>query len=74
MNPSEVVVSTSVGPDQETGFFGNCAPNCRWGDYAAASPDPTTPGTVWVTNMAIGPFNAGFAQWFTTNGSLSTAQ
>jgi hypothetical protein len=45
-----------------------CTSNlCRWGDYAAASPDPATPltathGRVWLTN-----------QWVANSGSNSAA-
>ena len=49
-----VLVATSSGPD--IGF--DCARGvgvCRWGDYAAATPDPTAPagttGVVWGTSM-----------------------
>ena len=29
---------------------------CRWGDYAAATPDPSTPNRIWqVSQYAVGP-------------------
>ena len=52
----QVVVRTSLGPDIDFG----CPSNgnvCRWGDYAAATPDPEAPttgtstGQVWLTSM-----------------------
>jgi hypothetical protein len=49
-----VLVKSSPGPlsgfdcDAETLF-------CRWGDYAAATPDPSTPNQVWqVSQFAVG--------------------
>jgi hypothetical protein len=46
-----VLVEASTGLD----FDHSCCPN-RWGDYAAATPDPAAPqnaptGQVWLTNM-----------------------
>lgn len=50
-------------------------PNCRWGDYSAATPDPNPPsnrprldrGAVWGTNQYSGVLNpaAGTANWRT---------
>jgi hypothetical protein len=36
---------------------------CRWGDYAAATPDPSTAGRIWQTSeyVAPGPNRYGFA-------------
>ena len=49
-----VLVKSSPGPlsgfdcDAETLF-------CRWGDYAAATPDPSTPNQIWqVSQFAVG--------------------
>ena len=52
---------------------------CRWGDYAAATPDPVlasagaTRGRVWITNQynapAVDPVN--FAYWRTWNASVT---
>jgi hypothetical protein len=46
-----VLVEASLGED----FDHSCTP-CRWGDYAAATPDPAAPqnaatGQVWLTSM-----------------------
>jgi hypothetical protein len=47
--------------------------NCRWGDYAAASPDPVLPagatrGRVWlVSQYASGVNSTATANWRTWN-------
>jgi hypothetical protein len=46
-------------------------PYCRWGDYSAATTDPLDPHTVWGSNQAIGPVNAGKPHWKTRNFALS---
>jgi hypothetical protein len=52
----QVVVRTS--PGQLSGF--DCSQvatrgSCRWGDYAAATPDPTTANRIWnVSQYAVG--------------------
>ncbi len=46
---------------------------CRWGDYAAASPDPTNTTVVWGSNQAVGPAIGGGgppAHWTTQNFAL----
>jgi hypothetical protein len=52
---SPVTVKRSPGFDVDFGCPGASA-ECRWGDYAAATPDPGastvgTSGTVWLTSM-----------------------
>src|SRR5438132_13357356 len=73
MDAGEVVLGTSATFDQETLFQGNCttAP-CRWGDYSAASPDPSNAGVVWGSNQLAGPAFFGFAQRTTQNFAIST--
>lgn len=67
------VVITSAGPLQEF----NCktaGSTCRWGDYAAASPDPASlataaTGVVWGSNQYSrdGRVNPGGVNWLTRN-------
>jgi hypothetical protein len=49
-----VVVKSSPGP--LSGFDCSSATQfCRWGDYAAATPDPATPNQIWqVSQFAVG--------------------
>ena len=65
-------VNVKSSPGNYTGF--DCAGsdnNCRWGDYAAATPDPsppTTAGRVWMTSMfASGGTSTAQANWRTWN-------
>jgi hypothetical protein len=62
-----VNVRTSPGP--YTGF--DCAGGdnlCRWGDYAAATPDPATANRVWLTSQyASGGTSTAQANWRTWN-------
>ena len=71
-----VVVRTSAG---NYGGF-DCAGadnNCRWGDYAAASPDPVAPtsatkGQIWATSMyASGVNNTLQSNWLTWNFTVT---
>jgi hypothetical protein len=74
MDPGETLLASSVDSTQD--FSCNPPPmrSCRWGDYAAASPDPAAPGVVWgsgqVTGFPVDPV-FGNAQWTTWNFSLS---
>jgi hypothetical protein len=63
-------VAVLNGTKPLTGF--DCtapAPNpCRWGDYAAATPDPSTPNQVWqVSQFGIGSPSSTFATSKTWN-------
>jgi hypothetical protein len=75
MDPGELLLATSVDADQD--FSCNPPPgrSCRWGDYAAATPDPTLIGTVWgtsqVTGLLVDPVLKG-AQWTTQNFAVTT--
>jgi YD repeat-containing protein len=59
---SQVTLAVSRQGEQPNGGFVSldpvgCFPRgnaCRWGDYAAATPDPTVDGVVWGTNMYVG--------------------
>ena len=48
-------VMVHASPTYDADF--TCSPNCRWGDYGGATPDPTkksgTHGEVWLTNEAV---------------------
>jgi hypothetical protein len=63
-------VATSSAPD--TGFDClNSAHLCRWGDYAAATPDPAAPATgragrVWGTSMLSAPGGGASSSGWTT--------
>jgi hypothetical protein len=65
------VVQTSTGPD--TDFTCPSTGICRWGDYAAATPDPKSPttrpaGIIWSTSMwTIPGTGGGPPSWRTWN-------
>ncbi|MFN2616030.1 MAG: hypothetical protein ABR581_02775, partial [Thermoleophilaceae bacterium] len=65
----ETTLGTSDAPAVDDG----CDPvfGCRWGDYAGASPDPSSSSLVWGSNQLTGPpqGSAGF-QWLTRNFAL----
>ncbi|HEX8856805.1 MAG TPA: hypothetical protein VF752_14505 [Thermoleophilaceae bacterium] len=46
---------------------------CRWGDYAAATPDPSASNVVWGSNQLIGTggMTGGQAVWTTRNFALT---
>ncbi len=52
----------------------SCSP-CRWGDYAAASPDPVNPCVAWGTSMLTftAPDVSGTPQWGTQNAAIDTS-
>jgi hypothetical protein len=67
-----VTIATSAAPD--TGF--DCTTSgtnlCRWGDYAAATPDPASPttattGLVWGSSMLAAGGSASSSGWTTQN-------
>ena len=76
MDAGELLLGSSVDPDQETGFTNNCNPNpCRWGDYSGATPDPMNANVVWGSNQLSGaayPLGLGYAQWTTQNFAVTT--
>jgi hypothetical protein len=43
---------------------------CRWGDYAGASPDPAAEQLVWGTNAYVGPADGTSAHWRTRNFAI----
>jgi hypothetical protein len=44
--------------------------SARWGDYSAAAPDPSVPGTVWVTGE-YAPADAASVDWGTAVAQIS---
>jgi hypothetical protein len=69
---SPTVVHTSTGPNTDFSCPGTGV--CRWGDYAAATPDPDSPttgpaGIVWGTSMWTVPNTSGgnLSNWRTWN-------
>ncbi len=65
----ESVLRSSTIP--ETDFSCNGSPQCRWGDYSGASPDPTSCSLVWGTNMLSGDTLGGSSvRWVTQNFAL----
>jgi len=72
---SPLVLKTSTGSDIDFACAGNHNV-CRWGDYAAANPDPGasasgTTGTVWLTQMwNVAGHTSGVA-WRTWNAEVN---
>jgi hypothetical protein len=66
------LVATSTGADTGFDCMTTTSPNlCRWGDYAAASPDPAAPttgrtGQVWGTSMLSAPGGGTTSSGWTT--------
>ncbi len=67
-----VLILSSPGPDKDFACAGGGSV-CRWGDYAAATPDPASPttgahGQVWVTNQwNINSTSTAQSNWRTQN-------
>jgi len=68
---SELAMGSSVAADQDLSCSAPYGPPCRWGDYSGASPDPTTSGVVWGSNMINGPVFFGYPQWATRNFAIA---
>lgn len=53
---------------------GSAEIQCRWGDYAAATPDPANALLVWGSNQLSGTLNVNpfIPQWITRNFALNT--
>jgi subtilisin-like proprotein convertase family protein len=69
------MLASSVAIDHDgscPSFTGGGNP-CRWGNYVALVPDPTTTGTVWGVNQVNGPDRAGQGQWQTRIFALADA-
>jgi PKD domain len=68
-------LATSAHADQDFSCsFDFPSEPCRWGDYAAASPDPNNGDVVWGTTMLNGPAPNPFPDdpaWTTRNFALS---
>lgn len=69
-------VTVSSAPEDDNSCGGTPTSPCRWGDYAAATPDPASRHTVFMTNAVTGPRTTYFLQsgagWVTFNLSSST--
>jgi hypothetical protein len=76
-NPISALVQVATSASADTGFdCMNSANLCRWGDYAAATPDPAsattgTTGEVWGSSM-LGAAGGGIASsgWTTQNFAI----
>ena len=65
----ELTLATSADADRDF----TCSPGpCRWGDYAAASPDPLNQTVVWGTTQLNGPFTSD-PHWATRNFAITAA-
>ncbi len=67
---NEVVLATSTVSDADytcgaTRIPATGAP-CRWGDYSAARPDPTTTNAVWGAGMVVGNGGSSSSSGWTT--------
>jgi hypothetical protein len=76
-NPVSALSNIATSAASDTGF--DCIQNaglCRWGDYAAATPDPAAPATgttgqVWGSSMLAAPGgSAASAGWTTRNFAI----
>jgi hypothetical protein len=72
---SPLVLKTSTGSDIDFACAGN-GNVCRWGDYAAANPDPGasasgTTGAVWITQMWNVAGNTSGVAWRTWNAAVN---
>jgi hypothetical protein len=65
----EFVLGTSSANDIDFSCGGASKP-CRWGDYAAASPDPLSEQAVWGSNQLNGPHDTDPA-WLTRNFAMT---
>jgi hypothetical protein len=74
-----VVVNSSAGPLADDGCNSSEHPGvCRWGDYAGASPDPSSDttqsqGVVWLTNAYSVPHTGSFSDYRTWNWTVRPA-
>src|SRR5215472_1580527 len=76
-NPVSALTQIAASRASDTGF--DCIQNaglCRWGDYAAATPDPAAPATgttgqVWGSSMLAAPGgSAASSGWTTRNFAI----
>jgi hypothetical protein len=76
-NPVSALRTIATSAASDTGF--DCLQDaglCRWGDYAAATPDPAAPttattGQIWGSSMLAAPGgNAASAGWTTRNFAI----
>ncbi|MFL5958957.1 MAG: InlB B-repeat-containing protein [Gaiellaceae bacterium] len=70
----DLQLASSAAADEDFSCpSGPLDPPCRWGDYAAASPDPSNACLVWGTSMltADAPDGFGTPQWGTQNAAIN---
>jgi len=76
-NPVSALSTIATSAASDTGF--DCIQDaglCRWGDYAAATPDPAAPATgttgqVWGSSMLAAPGgSAASSGWTTRNFAI----
>jgi hypothetical protein len=63
----DILIGSSAAAAQD--FSCNPGP-CRWGDYAAATPDPVAQDTVWATSQLIGSPSGTNPKWTTRNFAI----
>ncbi len=70
MAAGELMLGQGVNPATDSTCVAPIGPPCRWGDYAAATPDPVNTKLVWGTNQVN--VNSGSGPgWFTQNFAIA---
>lgn len=70
MAAGELALGMGVNPATDSTCVAPIGPPCRWGDYAAATPDPVQTKLVWGTNQVN--VNSGSGPgWFTQNFAIA---
>jgi hypothetical protein len=77
-NPVSALIRVAASAASDTGF--DCIQDaglCRWGDYAAATPDPAAPATgttgqVWGSSMLAAPGGSSSSSGWTTRNFAIT--
>jgi PKD repeat protein len=70
-SPTTLASSSDVDVDFSCPSVSHKSRPCRWGDYSAASLDPSNGSVVWGTNMFNGPQAGTAPQWATENFALT---
>jgi hypothetical protein len=73
MAPGLLGPSIALASSSSFDYDLSCAPICRWGDYAGASPDPAAMSVVWVASQAIDDPGGLFPNWTTTIAAIDAA-
>lgn len=70
---SIATIGTSSAPENDFSCGGTPQSPCRWGDYSAATPDPSANHTVWGTGALTGAGTpSAFPGWTTRNFAAKT--